>query len=80
MQRTALSRRTALVAKLTAYAAEQGVTYDSTFGTADRAFEAAVLDTPFAMWQYGTQADCATVPGATATDQQVFDFVDRIAG
>lgn len=80
MQRTALSRRTAMVAKLTAHAAEQQISYDSTFGSADRAFEAAVLDTPFAMWQYGTKADCATVPGATATDQQVFDFVDRIAG
>ena len=40
-----------------------------------------MLDTPFAFWQYGTQARLPTRAGdATATDQQLFDFIDRIAG
>ncbi len=81
MQRNALLRRPAMVAKLSAYAAENGLTYDDTFGSADRAFEAAVLDTPFAFWQYGTQALCPSVPGTSAaTDQEIFDFIDAIAG
>ncbi len=81
MQRNTLLRRPAMVAKLKEYAAQNGLTYEDTFGSADRALEAAVLDTPFAFWQYGTQADCLFVPGtAAATDQQLFDFIDRIAG
>lgn len=81
LQRNTLLRRTAMVAKLTAYAQANGLTYESTFGSADRALEAAVLDTPFAFWQYSTQASCASVPGtAEATDQQLFDFIDQIAG
>jgi hypothetical protein len=81
LQRNTLLRRPAMVAKLKAYAAQNGLTYEDTFGSADRALEAAVLDTPFAFWQYSTQASCPLVPGsATATDQQLFDFIDRIAG
>jgi hypothetical protein len=81
LQRNALLRRPAMVAKLAEYAAQNGLTYESTFGSVDRAFEAAVLDTPFAFWQYSTQASCPLVPGsATATDQQLFEFIDRISG
>lgn len=81
MQRNTLLRRPAMLAKLKQYAAANGLTYESTFGSADRALEAAVLDTPFAFWQYSTQASCPLVPGsATATDQQLFDFIDQISG
>lgn len=81
MQRNTLLRRPAMLAKLKEYAAANNLTYESTFGSADRALEAAVLDTPFAFWQYDTQASCPSVPGtAAATDQQLFDFIDRISG
>jgi hypothetical protein len=81
MQRNTLLRRPAMLAKLKEYAAANGLTYESTFGSADRALEAAVLDTPFAFWQYSTQASCPSVPGsASATDQQLFDFIDQISG
>ena len=81
MQRNTLLRRPAMLAKLKELTARDGLTYESTFGSADRALEAAVLDTPFAFWQYGTQANCASVPGtAAATDQQLFDFIDQISG
>ncbi|GAA3587164.1 S28 family serine protease [Kribbella ginsengisoli] len=81
MQRNALLRRPAMVAKLKQMAVQKGLTYEDTFGTVDRAFEAAVLDTPFAFWQYSTQANCPQVPGtAAATDQQLFDFIDQISG
>ncbi len=81
MQRNTLLRRPAMLAKLKEYAAANNLTYESTFGSADRALEAAVLDTPFAFWQYDTQASCPSVPGtAAATDQQLFDFIDRVSG
>jgi len=81
MQRNTLLRRPAMLAKLKEYAAKNGLTYESTFGSADRALEAAVLDTPFAFWQYSTQASCPLVPGtAAATDQELFDFIDQISG
>ncbi|GAB3824101.1 S28 family serine protease [Kribbella italica] len=81
LQRNTLLRRPAMLAKLKEYAAANGLTYESTFGSADRALEAAVLDTPFAFWQYDTQASCPSVPGtAAATDQQLFDFIDRVSG
>lgn len=54
VQWNALHRRASMVAKLT----KLGLHYEQTFGLADRAFEAAVLDTPFAFWQYRTQASC----------------------
>ncbi|WP_328996661.1 peptidase S37 [Kribbella sp. NBC_01245] len=80
-QRNALLRRTAMVAKLDAYAKANGLTYEDTFGSTDRSFEAAVLDTPFAFWQYSNQAACPSVPGsADATDQELFDFFDNVAG
>lgn len=80
-QRITLYRRPAMLAKLKEFAAANGLTYESTFGTADRALEAAVLDTPFAFWQYSTQASCSLVPGtAAATDQQLFDFIEQFAG
>lgn len=81
MQRNTLLRRPAMLAKLKEYAAQNALSYEDTFGSADRALEAAVLDTPFAFWQYSTQASCPQVPGtAAATDQELFDFIDLISG
>jgi hypothetical protein len=80
MQRTALQRRATMVPMLAAYLNANGLTVDSTFVSVDRAFEGGVLDTPFVFWQYGTQAGCPTVPTASATDQQIFDFVDNTNG
>ena len=80
IQREALLRRDRLVPLLEADAAAGGWTFDRTIGTADRSFEMTVLDAVWAFWQYSTVADCATVPPATATDQQVYDWIDTVAG
>jgi hypothetical protein len=74
VQRNALHRRPAMLAQLDAL----GLTFTQTFGSADRAFEAAVLDTPFKFWQHRTQAGCLLVPGKAATDQQLFAFIDQV--
>lgn len=79
-QRTILERRSRMLALLEAFAAKNGLTYDDSFQTADRALEAATLDTPFAFWQYGNATLCPTVPTRASSDQQLFDFVDAIAG
>ncbi|MGX6604972.1 S28 family serine protease [Micromonosporaceae bacterium Da 78-11] len=80
VQREALRRRDRLVPRLTAAATEQGWTFTRTLGTADRSFEMTVLDTVWAFWQYSSAADCATVPAAGATDDELYDWIDGVAG
>ncbi|MCY1144262.1 S28 family serine protease [Actinoplanes sp. Pm04-4] len=76
VQKEALKRRDRLVPRLEA----SGLSYARTLGTADRAFEMTVLDTVWAFWQYSLAADCADVPPATATDDELFDWIDGVAG
>ncbi|WP_097327506.1 S28 family serine protease [Paractinoplanes atraurantiacus] len=81
VQAEALRRRDRLVPRLQADAAENGWTFARTIGTADRSFEMTVLDSVWAFWQYSSEADCATVPAAaTATDDQLYDWIDAVAG
>lgn len=51
----------------------------SLFGR-DRALEFAVLETPFAFWQYQNEAACASIPPSTATPAQMRDFLDQVIG
>ncbi|MET0414902.1 MAG: S28 family serine protease [Actinoplanes sp.] len=80
VQRQALLRRDRLVPRLVADAAEQGWTFERTIGTADRSFEMTVLDAVWAFWQYQPAADCATAPAATATDDELYNWIDAVAG
>jgi PS-10 peptidase S37 len=79
LQAEALTRRTEMVNLYEAYAAKNGLTFTRVFGGADKAFEMTVLDTEWAFWQYSAEADC-TVPPKTATTQEIFDFIDQVAG
>ncbi|MBM2620688.1 aminopeptidase [Actinoplanes sp. LDG1-06] len=76
VQREALKRRDRLVPRLAA----SGFSFSRTVGTADRSFELTVLDTVWAFWQYSLAADCASVPPATATDDEIYDWIDGVAG
>ncbi|WP_305785502.1 S28 family serine protease [Symbioplanes lichenis] len=80
VQREALKRRDRLVPRVAATAADQGWTFTNTLGTADRSFEMTVLDTAWAFWQYSTLADCASVPATTATDDELYAWIDGVAG
>ncbi|GAA3445376.1 tripeptidyl aminopeptidase [Planomonospora venezuelensis] len=80
VQKEALRRRDRLVPRLEAYAAQNGYTFTRTLGTADRSFEMTVLDTVWAFWQYSTAADCAAVPPATASDDELYAWIDSVAG
>jgi hypothetical protein len=76
VQREALKRRDRLVPRLAA----EGWTFTRTLGTADRSFELTVLDTVWTFWQYSSVADCASVPAVTATDQELYDWIDAVIG
>ncbi|MGH3760309.1 S28 family serine protease [Actinophytocola sp.] len=79
LQQEALSRRTNLVNLYDQYAAENDLSFERVFGSTDKAFEMTVLDTEWAFWQYSSEADCGAVPPRTATDQEIFDFIDSVA-
>lgn len=80
VQRQALLRRDRLVPRVQAAATENGWTFTRTIGTVDRSFEMTVLDTVWAFWQYSLAADCAGVPAATASDDELYDWIDSVAG
>jgi hypothetical protein len=80
VQKEALKRRDRLVPRVAAEAAANGWTFNRTIGTADRSFEMTVLDTVWAFWQYSVAADCAGVPAATATDDEIFNWINGVAG
>ena len=50
-----------------------------TFGLA-RTLDLAALELQFTFWQYGGEAGCDVIPGAGATPQALFDFMDRVYG
>ncbi|HWG99174.1 MAG TPA: aminopeptidase [Pilimelia sp.] len=79
LQREALRRRGELVTRYEAWARAHGRTFHRTIGTADRAYEMLVLDTPWAFWQYQLQADCAKVPPADASTDDLYAFLDAVA-
>lgn len=75
VQRQVLQHRDEFVSRLEA----RGYTYKQ-FGSAHKALEILVLDTPFTFWQYGTQAQCALVPGAGASVDDLWNFIDTTVG
>jgi hypothetical protein len=80
LQVEALKRRPELVTKYAAWAASEGRTFNQVLGNVDKAFEMTVLDTVWAFWQYFKQADCVTVPARTATTDEIYKFIDDVAG
>lgn len=72
-QNLALARRDAMKTRM-----RNEATY--TILGEDRALEFAVEELPFIFWQYGSQSRCSSIPGATATDTAVFNFLDNTIG
>jgi hypothetical protein len=73
-QNVVLARRAAMKTRMTA---------DDTFSEIlgeDRALEFAVEELPFIFWQYGSQSDCASIPAAAASDDDVYEFLDETVG
>ncbi|MER5350502.1 S28 family serine protease [Kitasatospora sp. NPDC002551] len=78
-QRELLARRDRLEPRYAADNAAAGSTF-TTIGSADRAYELAVLDSVWAFWQYSLEADCANVPGAAGTDDALYAWLDARVG
>ncbi|MFI6443727.1 S28 family serine protease [Kitasatospora sp. NPDC050543] len=78
-QRELLVRRSTLEPRYAADNAARGGTFE-TVGSADRGYEIGVLDVVWAFWQYAGEADCAAVPAATATDDQLYAWLDTHSG
>ncbi|WP_055694042.1 S28 family serine protease [Streptomyces prasinopilosus] len=79
-QRRLLLHRAELVARYEAATTAAGDTF-RIIGSADKAFEIAVLRVPFMFWQNGgSPADLAAVPGPDATTDQLYTWLDDVAG
>lgn len=74
-QAEALSRRPAMTAAMTE---QLGDSAYSRLGP-DAALDVAVVELPFAFWQYQDPSLCAAIPGETATDEEVWAFLDKVA-
>ena len=46
----------------------------------DRALEFAVLELPFAFWQYLDQTTCSQIPPGSATPAELLDFINAVVG
>ncbi|WP_375757072.1 S28 family serine protease [Corallococcus exercitus] len=78
-QREVLSRRDQMLSLVDAYALENELSY-SQLGR-ELALEHAAIETYFAFWQYDVASRCAqNIPDPTATDQELFDAMDRQVG
>ncbi|MFJ8622343.1 S28 family serine protease [Kitasatospora sp. NPDC093550] len=78
VQRALLERRTALVDRYQAWADARGDGF-ALVGSADKAFEIAVLRAPFMFWQGRGQAACPAVPAADASDDALYEWLSDVA-
>jgi hypothetical protein len=78
-QRMVLEHRAGLAAYMAGVEDDSGQVATFEKLGAGRAFEHATLDLPFLFWQYQTASLCSSIPGAGATDAQLFTFLDRVA-
>ncbi len=76
LQREALLRRDEILPMLQADADLFGYTFGGVMGSADKTFEALVLDFPFAFWQVELgPGECRFIPPVGASTQAIFDFL-----
>ncbi|GHH83183.1 tripeptidyl aminopeptidase [Streptomyces sulfonofaciens] len=80
VQRKALVRRAPMERILARYIADNDYT-TTLVGSLDRTFEVGVQDLVWNFWQFHVEPECAEVPdAATAGDQEIFDYIDKISG
>ncbi len=74
-QRSALQRRENLTYMIDTFARNNHISFS--LGS-DAVLEYAVLEYPFSHWQWG--ASCDAIPEATASDFEVFDYLNAVVG
>ncbi|EFL31694.1 secreted tripeptidyl aminopeptidase [Streptomyces viridochromogenes DSM 40736] len=78
-QRQMLLRRTEMVARYEAWAVANNDTF-RIIGSADQAFEIAVLRVLFMFWQRADAPDIAAIPGPQASTDELYTWLDNWAG
>ncbi|MFF3762792.1 S28 family serine protease [Streptomyces sp. NPDC001922] len=78
VQREALVRREEMAGRYAQWARQEGQTF-RTLGSADRAYELAVLRLPLMFWMYSGADGCASVPAPTATTDELYRWVDGVS-
>lgn len=78
-QRAALDRHTELLPLYEQQALDYGVTYQHAGGL-DVVFEHSVQELRFALWQYGDEDFCVTLPAADAPARDLMAALDVMAG
>ncbi|MET9757552.1 S28 family serine protease [Streptomyces sp. NPDC006372] len=78
-QRQMLLKRSEMVARYEAWAAANNDTF-RIIGSADQAFEIAVLRVLFMFWQRADASDTAAIPGPQATTDELYTWLDNWAG
>lgn len=70
-QRDLLGRREAMKSRIDAL----GLSFTRYGGDLDAVLEDAVTELPWSFFQYGSLSDCATIPGAAASDDAEFQYL-----
>ncbi|MDK1476126.1 S28 family serine protease [Streptomyces sp. 549] len=78
-EREAFLRRGEIVDRYAKWAQDNNLTF-TLYGSADRAYEVLAMDVVYAFWQYQGENRCATVPGADATTDELYDWIDATVG
>jgi hypothetical protein len=78
-QRAVLTRRQELMPFFEQEASDFGITY-SRVGGLDFAYEHAIQEFRFALWQYLDEDYCATLPGPNASAAQIVDTFNFVVG
>ncbi len=79
VQRAMLTSRAQLLASLQADIVGSGRTFVRSGGI-ESALEGAIVGMPWSFFQSGSAADCGAIPGAGATDNQLYTFLSTVAG
>jgi hypothetical protein len=77
-QRIVLTRRQAMLDRMQMFAMTQMDAFSNPLGP-ERTLEFATEELPFIFWQYGSRANCGSIPVASASDDAVFDFFSQTA-
>ncbi len=72
-QREVLLRRTAMMVRTSAL----GLSF--TLLGQEKVLEHSALELPFAFWQYGDASLCSSVPQTSATDDEIWGFLDSVS-
>ena len=77
VQREALTRRDVMIDLIQSLAGH--LTFDL-IGGVERGFESIVIEIPFTFWQYSGETYCSRIPGTTASDLALYNFIDDFVG